>query len=213
MKPLESWPSAPTRCGRTWRRSCVSTRCRRSPSTRTDRSARSTSWASRSRPSSATPTCSRPSTWPASPGTPGTEQDPVVIAGGHSAFNPEPVADFVDAAVLGDGEQVVLEISEVVRQWKVDGLDRVPGGRRELLLRLARTGGVYVPSLYDVDYLPDGRIQRVAPRPDAPGVPWRVSKHTVMDLDAWPYPKQPLVPLAESVHERSEESRGGERCL
>ena len=78
----------------------------------------------------------------------------------------------------------------------------MPGGRRELLLRLARTGGVYVPSLYDVSYLPDGRIQRVAPKADAPGVPWRVSKHTVMDLDAWPYPKQPLVPLAESVHER-----------
>ena len=51
-------------------------------------------------------------------------------------------------------------------------------------------------------YLPDGRIQRIAPSPDAPGVPWRVAKHTVMDLDAWPYPKQPLVPLAESVHER-----------
>ena len=71
----------------------------------------------------------------------------------------------------------------------------------ELLLRLARTGGVYVPAFYDVDYLPDGRIQRVAPNRRA-GVPWRVAKHTVMDLDAWPYPKQPLVPLAESVHER-----------
>jgi radical SAM family uncharacterized protein len=71
-----------------------------------------------------------------------------------------------------------------------------------VLLRLARTGGVYVPAFYDVSYLPDGRIQRVAPAADAPGVPWRVAKHTVTDLDAWPYPKQPLVPLAESVHER-----------
>ncbi len=67
-------------------------------------------------------------------------------------------------------------------------------------MRLARTGNVYVPAFYDVSYLPDGRIQRVAP--NRPGVPWRVSKHTVMDLDEWPYPKQPLVPLAESVHER-----------
>ena len=57
-----------------------------------------------------------------------------------------------------------------------------------------------MPAFYDVDYLPDGRIKRVAP--NRPGVPWRVSKHTVMDLDEWPYPKQPLVPLAESVHER-----------
>ncbi len=130
-----------------------------------------------------------------------TEQHPVVVAGGHSAFNPEPVADFVDAAVLGDGEQAVLEISEVVRGWKAEGRDRQPGGREELLLRLARTGGVYVPSFYDVEYLADGRIKRVAP--NRPGVPWRVSKHTVMDLDEWPYPKQPLVPLAESVHERA----------
>src|SRR5919202_1537702 len=126
-----------------------------------------------------------------------TEDHPVVVAGGHAAFNPEPVADFIDAAVLGDGEQAVLEITDVVKEWKAQGR---PGGRTELLLRLARTGGVYVPQFYDVHYLPDGRIQRIVP--NRPGVPWRVSKHTVMDLDEWPYPKQPLVPLAESVHER-----------
>ena len=122
---------------------------------------------------------------------------PVVVAGGHAAFNPEPIADFVDAAVLGDGEQAVLEISRIVGQWKAEG---APGGREELLLRLARSGAVYVPAFYDVSYLPDGRIQRVAP--NRPGVPWRVGKHTVMDLDEWPYPKTPLVPLAETVHER-----------
>jgi len=125
------------------------------------------------------------------------ETHPVVVAGGHAAFNPEPVADFVDAAVVGDGEEAVLAVTDIVGEWKAQGR---PGGREELLLRLARTGGVYVPAFYDVTYLPDGRIQRVAP--NRPGVPWRVSKHTVMDLDAWPYPKQPLVPLAESVHER-----------
>ncbi|MGZ4613174.1 MAG: TIGR03960 family B12-binding radical SAM protein [Kineosporiaceae bacterium] len=126
-----------------------------------------------------------------------TDGHPLVIAGGHAAFNPEPIADFVDAAVLGDGEQAVLQITDVVKQWKAEGR---PRGRDELLLRLARTGGVYVPRFYDVHYLPDGRIQRVVP--NRPGVPWRVGKHTVMDLDEWPYPKQPLVPLAESVHER-----------
>jgi len=128
-----------------------------------------------------------------------TEEDPIVLAGGHAAFNPEPVADFIDAAVIGDGEQAVLAITDLIGAWKAQGR---PGGRAEVLLRLARTGGVYVPSLYDVDYLRDGRIKRVAPRAGVAGVPWRVSKHTVMDLDAWPYPKQPLVPLAESVHER-----------
>src|SRR5690349_15076020 len=60
--------------------------------------------------------------------------DPVVIAGGHAAFNPEPIADFIDAAVLGDGEEAVLDITEIVRRWKADGR---PGGRDELLLRLA----------------------------------------------------------------------------
>ena len=127
------------------------------------------------------------------------EEHPLVIAGGHASFNPEPVADFVDAVVVGDGEEAVLHTSRIIRAWKEAGR---PDGREGLLLELARTGGVYVPAFYDVDYLPDGRIQRVAPRADLHGVPWRVSKHTVMDLDAWPYPKKPLVPIAESVHER-----------
>ncbi|MBW8484070.1 TIGR03960 family B12-binding radical SAM protein [Actinomadura parmotrematis] len=126
-----------------------------------------------------------------------TDGHPIVLAGGHAAFNPEPIADFLDAAVLGDGEEIALAITEVIREWKAEG---EPDGRDGLLLRLAASGGVYVPKFFDVSYLPDGRIQRVAP--NRPGVPWRVEKHTVMDLDAWPYPKKPLVPLAETVHER-----------
>ncbi|ADG89166.1 B12-binding domain-containing radical SAM protein [Thermobispora bispora] len=126
-----------------------------------------------------------------------TDEDPIVLAGGHAAFNPEPIADFIDAAVLGDGEQIVIAITEIVREWKSEGS---PGGRDELLMRLASTGGVYVPKFYDVEYHPDGRIKRVVP--NRPGVPSRVYKHTVMNLDEWPYPKKPLVPLAETVHER-----------
>ena len=126
-----------------------------------------------------------------------TDEHPIVVAGGHAAFNPEPIADFIDAAVLGDGEEAVLEITGIVRAWKAEGS---PGGRDEILLRLARTESVYVPRFYDVDYLPDGRIQRVVP--NRPDVPFRVHKRTTMDLDAWPYPKKPLVPLAETVHER-----------
>ncbi len=125
------------------------------------------------------------------------EGDPLVIAGGHAAFNPEPIADFLDGAVLGDGEQAVLAITELIREWKRDGR---PGGRDGLLTMLAADGGVYVPRFYDVDYLPDGRIRRVAPnRPEAP---FTVAKHTVMDLDEWQYPARPIVPIAESVHER-----------
>ncbi|MDQ6522232.1 TIGR03960 family B12-binding radical SAM protein [Nocardioides sp. LHD-245] len=125
------------------------------------------------------------------------ESHPVVVAGGHAAFNPEPIADFVDAAVLGDGEEVVLKISEVVREWK--GEDR-PGGRTELLRRLAVSGTVYVPRFYDVSYDDSGAIAAVVP--NHPEAPDRVRKHTLMDLDQWPYPRNPLVPLAETVHER-----------
>lgn len=126
-----------------------------------------------------------------------TEDHPVVIAGGHAAFNPEPIADFVDAAVLGDGEEVVLAISEIVREWKAE---ERPGGREELLRRLAVTGNIYVPRFYDVTYGADGSIEAVVP--NRPGIPYRVRKHTLMDLDQWPYPANPLVPLAETVHER-----------
>ena len=126
-----------------------------------------------------------------------TEDDPIVLAGGHAAFNPEPIAEFLDAAVLGDGEEVVLAISEVVRDWKAEGR---PGGRDEVLRRLAVSGNIYVPRFYDVTYAADGTIEAVVP--NRPGIPFRVRKHTLMDLDAWPYPAKPLVPLAETVHER-----------
>jgi radical SAM family uncharacterized protein len=125
------------------------------------------------------------------------EADPIVLAGGHAAFNPEPVAEFVDGAVLGDGEQAVLTVTGLIREWKRAGR---PGGRDGLLAVLAERGGVYVPRFYDVDYLPDGRIRRVAP--SRPQAPFTIGKHTVMDLDEWQYPRRPLVPVAESVHER-----------
>jgi len=125
------------------------------------------------------------------------DEDPVVLAGGHAAFNPEPIAEFIDGAVLGDGEEAVLAITELIRAWKRAGR---PGGRDELLVRLATSGGVYVPRFYDVEYGPDGAIARVSPNRHM--VPRSVAKHTVMDLDAWQYPAKPLVPLAETVHER-----------
>lgn len=125
------------------------------------------------------------------------DDDPVVIVGGHCAVNPEPIAPFIDAAVLGDGEQAVLTVSAVTRDWKASGR---PGGRLGLLERLAREADCYVPAFYGVSYLPDGRIEAV--RPNRHGVPATVEKHTLHHLDEWPYPKAPVVPLAETVHER-----------
>ena len=122
---------------------------------------------------------------------------PLVIAGGHAAFNPEPIADFLDAVVLGDGEEAVLAVTDLIRAWKQAGR---PGDRDGLLASLAATGAVYVPRFFDVRYLPDGRIDAVVP--NRPGVPASVRKHTLLDLDAWPYPKAPVVPVAETVHER-----------
>ncbi|MFM8156257.1 MAG: TIGR03960 family B12-binding radical SAM protein [Actinomycetes bacterium] len=125
------------------------------------------------------------------------DSHPVILAGGHAAFNPETIAEFVDAAVMGDGEEAVLLITDIVRDWKNEGR---PDGRAGLLRRLALTGMIYVPRFYDVEYLEDGRIKRIVP--NEADIPWRVRKFTLMDLDSWPYPKAPLVPLAETVHER-----------
>ncbi|MGI9644295.1 MAG: TIGR03960 family B12-binding radical SAM protein [Ilumatobacteraceae bacterium] len=125
--------------------------------------------------------------------------DPIVIAGGHAAFNPEPLADFLDAVVLGDGEEVVGDINVVVHRW-------IAGGRTDrtaLLRELARVPGVYVPSLYDVTYgepADGGGIVSIEPR--FPDVPATVDKRTVADLGEWPYPKAPLAPLTEVVHDR-----------
>src|SRR6201992_717379 len=133
---------------------------------------------------------------------------PLVIAGGHAAFNPEPIADFMDGVVLGDGEEAVLNITNHVRAWKQQGR---PGGRDGLLRTLAAECSLYVPRFYDVTYLADGRIAKTAP--NHRGVPPVVAKHTVIDLDEWQYPRQPIVPVAETVHERNsvEIFRGGTR--
>jgi len=120
---------------------------------------------------------------------------PVVIAGGHCTYNPEPLAEYVDAFVLGDGEEVIGEIAEVVGAWKRGGR----ATRASVLRELATIPGVYVPALYDVEY--DGpALRAVVPR--YPDVPERVDKRTVADLADWPYPRNQLVPLIEVVHDR-----------
>ena len=132
-----------------------------------------------------------------------TADDLFVVIGGHCAFNPEPLADFIDFAVLGEGEEVISEITEELHAWKSSGArDRV-----ELLRRLASIPGVYVPSMYEVAYAAQptpgftlGPIESVVPRFD--DVPATVDKRTVADLGEWPYPKSPLAPLTEVVHDR-----------
>jgi len=119
---------------------------------------------------------------------------PLVLVGGHCSYNPEPLADFIDAAVLGDGEEVVSEITETVTAWRAEG----HGSRSGLLRRLASVPGVYVPSLYRAEF-DEGILTSITPLDDAPSV---VEKRTVADLADWPYPKRQLVPLTEVVHDR-----------
>ncbi|MFN8041537.1 MAG: TIGR03960 family B12-binding radical SAM protein [Acidimicrobiales bacterium] len=124
-------------------------------------------------------------------------EHPLVVVGGHCTYNPEPIADFVDVVVLGDGEEAVGDITAVVGEWKASG--RTEGSRQHVLRALAQVPGVYVPSLYDVTY--EG-AELVAITPRHPDVPERVEKRTVADLADWPYPRNQLVPLTEVVHDR-----------
>ena len=126
-----------------------------------------------------------------------SDSDPLIAVGGHCTYNPEPMADFVDFVVLGDGEEVVGEITAVLADWKKGG--RTQGSRQNVLRALTSVTGVYVPSMYDVSY--DGEfIAEVTPR--YADVPALIEKRTVTDLADWPYPKQQLVPLTEVVHDR-----------
>jgi len=142
-----------------------------------------------------------------------TSADALVLAGGHCTYNPEPLADFVDAFVIGDGEEVVGEINAVVGSWRAQmaegSVASVPGphdGARDVLLTaLARVPGVYVPALYEASVGvrgPSGGVSSASVRPRVPGVPAVVEKRTVPDLGAWPHPRRQLVPLTEVVHDR-----------
>jgi radical SAM family uncharacterized protein len=124
-------------------------------------------------------------------------EHPLVGAGGHCTFNPEPLADFVDFFVIGDGEEAVGDVTAVLCEWKTGG--RTAGSRERVLRALAAVPGVYVPSMYEAAY--DGPAL-VAVTPRYPDVPAEVAKRTVADLAEWPYPKHQLVPLTEVVHDR-----------
>jgi len=120
---------------------------------------------------------------------------PLVCAGGPTAFNPEPMADFIDFFLIGDGEEAVVEIATRLRSAKGAGWSRT-----ETLRALAQIQGVYVPALYAPDYDGDGRL--VATRPIDPTIPTRVTKALITDLDARPYPRAPVVPNVQTVHDR-----------
>jgi len=124
-----------------------------------------------------------------------TLDDPFVIAGGPCAFNCEPLADFLDLVALGEGEELIGDLLDVYKQWKSEG-----GDRDAFLLRAARIPGIYVPKFYDVEYMDDGRVKAVTPNRD--GVPSRVVKRVVKDLDRVYFPDRIIVPFMDIVHDR-----------
>ena len=119
--------------------------------------------------------------------------DPVVVGGGPAAMTPEPVAPFFDALVLGDGEEAVLEVADVVRDWRA-----ARGTRRELWQVLSEVEGVYVPALFDMRFDPDGRLVEIEPLGRRP----RVSRRVLADLESVLLSPQALVPTCQIVHDR-----------
>ena len=119
---------------------------------------------------------------------------PLVIGGGPCAFNPEPLAEFFDAFLVGDGEEAVIRIAETVKSWKESG-----GSKRELLSELITIRGIYVPSFFTVRYGRDDRIEAI--EPDLPGYE-HVDKSIVSDLNEIPPLLNPVVPFTKIVHDR-----------
>lgn len=129
------------------------------------------------------------------------DRHPLIIAGGSTGYNPEPMADFIDLFVIGDGEEAILDLIEAYRQSGFNRRGARPGQRRResLLRQLATIPGVYVPALYAVTYLPDGRVAATAPRVN--GVAEHVRRRIVEPLPP-PLTRQ-IVPFVEIVHDRA----------
>lgn len=123
------------------------------------------------------------------------EEDPIVVAGGPCAFNPEPLADFIDAFMVGDGEEQILDLNRVIMQGREEGASRMT-----ILKRLCAIRGVYVPALYDVQYNADGTIASM--KPNCPEAPEKVLKAIIPDLDKAFYPTEIPVPYMEIIHDR-----------
>jgi radical SAM family uncharacterized protein/radical SAM-linked protein len=121
------------------------------------------------------------------------ESWPLLLAGGPCAYNPEPLADFFDAFLLGDGEEAAVEIAVAYRSWKASG-----AGKKELLATLAGIAGVYVPSYFTVGYHADGRMESITPLQG----PAKVRRRFLSDLNKAPYPTDPVIPFLKTVHDR-----------
>lgn len=120
---------------------------------------------------------------------------PIIIGGGPCAYNPEPIADFFDMFYIGEGEISYDALFDLYKQMKEEGRSR-----QEFLLRASAVPGIYVPSLYEVEYRPDGTISCMKPK--LPQVPEKVKKQVVMEFTDAVYPQKPIVPYIKITQDR-----------
>ena len=121
----------------------------------------------------------------------------IVCAGGPCACNPEPIADFIDLFFIGEGEEVDLEVMELYRECRKNG-----DSKHDFLIKAAQIKGVYVPSLYNVEYNEDFTVKSVTPTFNAPE---KVEKRLMMDMDKSYYPENFVIPMIEIIHDRAME--------
>ena len=119
---------------------------------------------------------------------------PLVFAGGSAAVNAEPIAPFIDLFMIGEGEEMNNELLTLLRTAKLEGWSK-----ERFLIEAAQIQGVYVPSLYDIEYNADGTVAKITAKN---GAPEKVTKRIIVDLDRAPYPTKPIVPSTEVVHDR-----------
>ena len=124
-----------------------------------------------------------------------SEEDPIVVGGGPCSYNPEPIAQFFDFFYIGEGETKYRAILDIVKEHKQKQISR-----KEALIKIAKLGGMYVPSLYDVSYNQDGTIKSYTPNVE--GIPETVEKEMVTDFTNTYYPDAPIVPFIKVTQDR-----------
>lgn len=125
-------------------------------------------------------------------------EDPIVVSGGPCVYNAEPVADFFDVFFIGESEEAIGEMADIVKAWKKEGK---PGGRKEIIRRMASIKGCYAPSLYKVSYYENGIFRSIAPTDEAAQFP--VEKRLIPDFDKVKVDDKPILPHIEIVHDRA----------
>lgn len=124
------------------------------------------------------------------------EDEPIIMAGGPCAYNPEPLYDIVDFFEIGEGEEMMNDVLEVYAKHKANG----KVNKKKFLREISKIGGIYVPSLYDVTYNENGTIKEFKPKYE--DVPAKVKKRIVNDFDSVAFPDEMIVPYTEIVHDR-----------